>query len=258
MLRNLALAFSIALFSACLDTEGGDPGIAVDEAALSVPDPNPAHTQISSFGGDGACLDAPLAVPAGTQPQLQQFPCNAGNNQFWRFTQVNPGVFRISSSRHPGLCLDLADGIAAQHRRPQLFPCHTGDNQLWLVAPSGAGAEIKPIRNLTMCLDVENGVRHQQAFVQLFPCHGGGNQYWKFRTWINTPTLDACNGTRGFRHGSVAPGAVGSFPATPGEDVQCPDQWFHHDDLNCGTGTNWVVADRRGGSGEHPVACFRQ
>jgi hypothetical protein len=269
MLRTIGLASLLILATACFDDaalepDPGDPELATAVSPLGDPDPNPSHTQIASLNGSpGGCLDLPLGVPAGQPLWLQQFPCNAGDNQRFRFVPVAPDVYRIHSSRNTGLCLDLPSSNAVSGQDVQLYPCHSGNNQLWLVDSSGSSAVIKSILHLGLCLDVEDGTVNAPARVQLFTCHGGANQAWRFRTWLGTDgSVRGCNGNVRFGAGGpiVSPGGVNSFAVTGGNvETLCSDSLpFPRDTVGCPSTTNWMVPDRRNGTGNYPVACFRQ
>lgn len=269
-----ALAFTLtALCGSCADDAPGiadppeDPALGSSASALGTPDPIPAHTQVASLNGTpGGCWDLPLGLPAGQPLFLQQFPCNAGDNQRWRFEPINTGVFRIHSSHDNSLCLDIPNANAATNQVLQLFPCHNGNNQLWFVSPNGSSTTssiIRPILNLFLCIDVTNGVANNQASIQLFGCHGGANQAWKFRTWLGTDgSVAGCNNNVRFGAGGplVSPGGVNSFAVSGGAvETLCPDTLpFGRDTVGCPSSTNWMVADRRNGTGSYPVACFRQ
>ena len=95
--------------------------------------------QITSVNG-GGCLDAPLPQPTSGQWLLQQFPCNAGQNQFWSFAGVSQdalgrNIVEIHSQLNTGFCFDLPGGSLTSNTPVQLFGCHHGPDQQWVLNP---------------------------------------------------------------------------------------------------------------------------
>lgn len=91
----------------------------------------------------------------------------------------------------------------------------------------------------------------------------GKSQAWKFRTWLGTDgSVAGCNSTVRFGAGgpTVSVGGVNSTAVSGGAvETLCPDTLpFGRDTVGCPPSTNWMVADRRNGTGSYPVACFRQ
>jgi ricin-type beta-trefoil lectin protein len=173
-------------------------------------------------------------------------------------------VFRIHSSHDSNLCLDLPSGNAVSGQDLQLYPCNSGNNQLWFVSPENSTSSvIKSILHLGLCVDVENATVNAPARIQLYTCHGGANQSWRFRTWLGTDTsVRGCNSTVRFGVGgpTVDPWSVNSFAVSGGAiETLCPDTLpFGRDVTDCPAATNWMVPDRRVGTGNYPVACFQQ
>jgi len=145
--------------------------------------------QVTSVNG-GGCWDAPLPQPTSGSWLLQQFPCNAGSNQFWTFSKLakdsqGRDIVVIHSNMSDGNCLDLPWGNTTTGIRVQLFSCHGGMSQQWIVNNVDSQTiTLMPNANTLQCLDVANAVRNAQAAIQLFPCKsntdpGRTNQEWR-------------------------------------------------------------------------------
>jgi hypothetical protein len=159
-----------------------------DSAALTVPLFTGAE-QITSVNG-GGCLDAPLPQPTSGQWLVQQFPCNAGQNQFWSFVPVSQdasgrNIVEIHSQFNTGFCFDLPGGSLASNTPVQLFGCHHGPDQQWVLNPVDTQTvTIVPVGDTSMCLDVVNAVANAQAQIQIFSCKPSTdptrtNQEWR-------------------------------------------------------------------------------
>ncbi len=115
---------------------------------------------------------------------IQQFPWNGGNNQLWEITRVEGQYVRIEraavdTSRHSGLCLDVANASLVDGAPVVQFPWHGGYNQQWRIEPVSNGWNRIVNRNSGKCLDVRGGSAESQAIVQQFNCQSGDNQLWR-------------------------------------------------------------------------------
>ncbi|MBX2797800.1 MAG: RICIN domain-containing protein [Myxococcales bacterium] len=85
----------------------------------------------------GLCVDVPGFSQQNTW--VQQYPCNGGNNQYWRLVPSQwSGWYSIEnlSSRK---CLDLPGGVGDNGVNIQQYTCHGGYNQLWYKWSHGNG-----------------------------------------------------------------------------------------------------------------------
>jgi hypothetical protein len=164
------------------------PSVSADQAAPSyILYTGPQ--QVTSVNG-GGCWDAPLPQPTSGSWQLQQFPCNAGSNQFWTFSKLTKDsqgrdIVVVHSDMNDGYCLDVPSGNTATGTLVQLFSCHSGTNQQWIANNVDARTiTLMPNADTTQCLDVVNAVQNAQAWIQLFPCKsntdpGRTDQEWR-------------------------------------------------------------------------------
>jgi hypothetical protein len=266
-MRHSTCLFSLlALSSACVDLDDAaveTPDLGTAEQLSAIPDPFPAHLQVGNLNsnglGNGGCLDLPLG--AGTPVGLQQFPCNSGDNQRWRFEPVGTGVFRIHSSRNFNLCLD-APNIGSE-QLVQVAACNTSNNQLWFVEQvlNPYGARIKPILHIGLCLDVQWGVQREQAPIWLYTCTNSGPanlaQRFTFRTHRGNVSANSCGGILYVGGvGAVSPGNVMNSSVAAGTviDYKCGlnGSWKQ---VSIPNWTNFVTIDRRSG-GSIPISCF--
>jgi hypothetical protein len=75
------------------------------------------------------CLDVKGANQQ-PQAQVQQYPCNGGENQSFTFRKVSAD-YNLIIARHSGLCLDVRGASTADLAPIQQYTCHGDSNQQW-------------------------------------------------------------------------------------------------------------------------------
>lgn len=212
-----------------------------------------------STGQNPGCWDT---SPSGSPRTFQQYPCHARDNQRWVFETVG-SFFRIHSADDDDLCVDVPNSNMTSGQDLQLFPCHSGANQLWgLASVDGQSASIRPALDDTLCMNVENAIVTGQSRIQIYTCTDAINERWRFHDYLDDDTIGGCSGSVRFystQHAPssvVGPGGVGNYPVTTNKpDTLCSSD-FDHELVNCPSGTDWIVADRLGGTGSFKVRCF--
>jgi hypothetical protein len=251
MSKLSAIVIALLALPSCLeDTE-------VATSALATPPL--AKVAVASVNG-GGCWDFPLGLPSGTTPTLQQYPCHGQDNQLWLFEPKGTNVSRIHAIQDFNLCLhphSIASGAVID-----LVPCTNANDQLWTLDP--ATDVLHPINNLSLCLDVRGGVATSKAPIQLFACLGQTDQRWVFRQFVGRTTGKGCDTNMIIQPGnhSVAAGTTASFGFpfdTIRENCSLSDpQIIDATDHVCPAPQDWIVVDRRSGTGDFPISCFVQ
>lgn len=131
--------------------------------------------------GNGMCVDVPGFTQSNTQ--VQQYPCNYGNNQYFEFAASGvPGYVELVAS-HSGKCLEFPGWSTNNHTKLQHYTCNGGDNQLWQVKYLNGREFVLVNKYSGKCLDVAGGTHSAGFHLQQYSCHHGSNQ--RFRTgWI--------------------------------------------------------------------------
>lgn len=137
----------------CLDVPGfsGDDGQRIQQYQLNYGDNQrwmiqptddaplgPAKTYTIRSVSSRKCLDVPDGNPADQVP-INQFACNGGANQQWRFIPVNEfgqmtNFFEIVNQA-TGKCIDVPDASRQSAQPIQQFTPNGGSNQMWKLLP---------------------------------------------------------------------------------------------------------------------------
>lgn len=212
-------------------------------------------------GQNPGCWDT---SPSGSPRTFQQYPCHARNNQRWKFEAAGILRYRIHSADDDGLCVEVPDGNAVGGQDLQIAPCDGGFNQLWDVrAVSGTtSATIHPAADFNLCMNVENATITNQSRIQVYPCTAAINERWRFHNYLDDDTIGGCSGSVRFystphpASALVGPGGVGNFPvSTNTPNTYCSSD-YDQENVKCPAGSDWIVADRLGGTGTFKVRCF--
>jgi hypothetical protein len=166
-------------------------GLAVLTAALAsaglITASQPAQAQsyfkIVSFAS-GMCLQPDPSVPADSDAQIFQAPCNGSSGQNWLPLQVSGSstTYRLLNQR-TGLCLEAREGAVDLGRVDQ-WPCNSISNERWVWQGSFNNSTPKQLRSAvsgtrTHCVDVPGG--SPVVAVSVFRCNGSAAQLFFIR-----------------------------------------------------------------------------
>ncbi len=125
----------------------------------------------------GKCLDV-SGVGRNNGDNIQQWDCNGGDNQKWRFVPKGGEYFSLVAL-HSGRCVDVAGVGRNNGDNVHQWECHGGDNQIWKIVSEGGGYYRVTAKHSGRCLDVSGVGKNNGDNVHQWECHGGDNQKWK-------------------------------------------------------------------------------
>ncbi|KAJ3331080.1 hypothetical protein HDU76_004122 [Blyttiomyces sp. JEL0837] len=121
----------------------------------------------------GLVLDFPSPNgPAAEGTQLQLYPPNGGDNQYFKFVptdQYGADNYYTIVHMQTGYCVDLLRGVTANGAGIGLFHCQGSDNQVWSLHPINGGYLIVSMM-ANRCLNDLGGARVSGDRIGLWDC----------------------------------------------------------------------------------------
>lgn len=119
----------------------------------------------------GKCVDVDTwnRSPESTA-NIQQWTCNGGTNQQWRFRHLGGNYYEIKAE-HSQLCMDVEMGSMQPHANVWQYWCNGGAAQRWYVSVA-AGTAVLTAQVSDLCLDVDGASTADGANVKQFTCWG--------------------------------------------------------------------------------------
>jgi hypothetical protein len=132
---------------------------------------NPQHNS-------GKCIDVP-GFATGNSVVLQQFDCNNGANQQFRFVAKPGGQYEIRVGHTFNKCLDVRGGSTSNSAQIIQFDCTGQPNQRFRLLEdspfAGATSRVQAVHS-NKCLDVQGGSNANGAQLIQFTCGTQLNQ----------------------------------------------------------------------------------
>lgn len=142
---------------------------------------------------------------------MQQYACNAGQAQQWRFQDASDGRVQIGNRAGPAKVWDVTDVSTADSAPVQLWTYGGGANQQWQAVPEEDGAYHFVNRNSGKCLDVPSASTADSVQLQQYACNASTAQSF----YVNPVAAQQPPGTP-----DLGPNVTVFDPSTPAATVQ--------------------------------------
>ncbi|WP_443060014.1 RICIN domain-containing protein [Streptomyces sp. NBC_00485] len=160
--------------------------------------------------GSGKCVDA-RGTGTADGTAVQQYACNAGQAQQWRFQDASDGRVQIGNRAGPAKVWDVTDVSTADSAPVQLWTYGGGANQQWQAVPEEDGAYHFVNRNSGKCLDVPSASTADSVQLQQYACNASTAQSF----YVNPVAAQQPPGTP-----DLGPNVTVFDPSTPAATVQ--------------------------------------
>jgi hypothetical protein len=147
-------------------------------------DPNKCYKLLARHSGKAATVAGSSTANGGN---VEQRSYSGGNNQIWKFTQVETGYYSVTNW-NSGKVLDVAGNSTANGANVQQYTWNSGNNQRWSLTAISGGYYAVKAKHSGKTMSVKSASNSDGANVEQRGTGSNSNQQWSIQE-VGCPAL---------------------------------------------------------------------